>query len=240
MITTDPLVTTNMPEGRRGMTMLVPSDLFRVKSLHDTVLREPRTAELYVSRDVRFFARHLGWAGRVLGFFDGAGSLAAYSVLGLPAADAPDNIGWMIGMPPEERARVAHLDGTAIRPDWRGQGLQRRFTAERIAMAYSHGKPVLLATCQPDNDWSLANLLKMGLVVVAFRSKFDKPRLILRRDLDRSRASIAPRPGPRVASDDFAGHRRALAEGWFGTAALRDTSGTLTIVYDAIQTGCLS
>lgn len=224
-----------MRDGRRGITILLPSDLFRVKALHDTVLAEPGTAELYVDRDWEFFARHLGWHGRVLGFFDGDGALVAYSVLGMPWADAADNLGHAIDLPRRRRAQVAHLDGTAIRTDWRGQGLQRRFTAERIAMARRHARPLLLATCQPDNHWSLANLLRMGLIVVALRTKFNKPRLILMRDLGAPVANPADRPGPRVTMTDLAGHRDAMADGWLGTALARDAAGWPAIAYDGVQ-----
>jgi len=222
-------------DGRRGMTMLVPSDLFRVKALHDTVLTEPGTAELYVERDCDFFARHLGWHGRILGFFDGDGGLVAYSVLGIPHADASDNLGHAIDLPQPRRAQVAHLDGTAIRRDWRGQGLQRRFTAERIAMARRQARPLLLATCQPDNHWSLANLLKMGLIIVALRTKFNKPRLILMRSLGAPLASAADHAGPRVSMTDLAGHREAMADGWLGTALAHDAAGWPAIAYDGVQ-----
>jgi predicted GNAT family acetyltransferase len=219
------------------MTILVPADLDRVKALHDSVLAEPRTAALYVMRDCRFFARHLGWHGRVLGFFDNAGELVAYSVLGLPDADAADNLGASIELPRTRRAQVAHLDGTAISADWRGHGLQRRFTAERIKIARRQARPILLATCQPDNHWSLANLFRMGLVVVALRTKYQKPRLILRRNLDAQHACRADRCGPRVAVTDLTGHRQALADGWIGTMLAHDTAGQIRVVYDSVQAG---
>lgn len=224
-------------DGRRGMTTLVPADLFRLKALHDAVLAEPRTADLYVTRDCGFFARHLGWDGRVLGFIDGLGDLVAYAVLGLPTPDAADNLGHLIDLPRARCAWVAHLDGTAIRANWRGQGLQRRFTAERMAMARRQGRSLLLATCQPDNHWSLANLLEMGLVIMALRTKFNRPRLILGRDLHGTLVAFAGQAGPRVAVGDHAGHRRALAHGWLGTAIVRDAAGTPTIVYDGVPTG---
>jgi hypothetical protein len=235
MTTHAPLAPQAMPDGRRGMTLLVPSDLFRIKALHDTVLAEPRTAELYVSRECDFFARHLGWDGRILGYFDDAGELVAYSVLGLPHPDAADNPGDLIDLPRRQRARVAHLDGTAIRADWRGQRLQRRFTSERIAMAWRQARPTLLATCQPDNRWSLANLLKMGLSIVALVTKFNRPRFILRRDLDGGFAAAATAAGPRVALSDLSGHRAALAEGWLGTRIAAGADGALVILYDGLQ-----
>lgn len=222
-------------DDRRGMAVLAPSDLTRVKALHDTVMTEPKTAALYMDQDYGFFARHLGSDGCILGFFDAAGGLVGYSVLGLPRADSDDNFGYLIDLAPARRAEVAHLAGTCIRPAWRGQGLQRRFTAERIALARQHGRSLLLATCQPDNYWSLANLLATGLTIIAYRRLYQKPRLILRRDLDRPFAQQTAGAGPQVALYDLDGHREALADGWLGTALARDGNGSLRVVYAGVQ-----
>lgn len=229
-----PTVNTRLDD-RRGIVVLAPSDLTRVKALHDNVLAEPQTATLYVHRDYGFFSRHLGSDGHILGFFDRAGGLVGYSVLGLPQADGGDNLGYQIDLAPPRRARVAHLDGTCIRPAWRGQGLQRRFTAERIALARQHGRSLLLATCQPDNHWSLANLFSTGLTIVAYGRLHQKPRLILRRDLDRAFVRQTAGAPPQVALDDLDGHREALADGWLGTGLARDGNGLLRVVYAGVQ-----
>jgi hypothetical protein len=189
-------------------------DLDRVMTLHAELHRIAPRSGLFAIETEAFFVHHLGPGGMMLGIDAPDGSLAAYSVLGLPGADDAENFGHDIGLGPHDRRRVAHLDGTGIAAAFRGIGLQLRMIAERIALARVRGRSLLMSTAAPANTRSLGNLLEGGLEAVALVDKYESIRFVLTRDL------LAPpspdRSGPAIPLDDHAAHRKAFAEGWCG------------------------
>lgn len=195
-------------------------DLDRLVALHEDLHRRAANPSLFVRESRDFFAHHLGPGGHVLALETPSGSLACYSILGLPEAGAPENFGRDLGLDPADLARVCHLDGTGVLPEWRGHRFQRLMTQRRIDLAHRTARPIILSTAAPANPWSIANLLSGGLRVVALVEKYGATRLILRRGPGTEQRSV-PRPGdaPRAALGDSAGpHRELLADGWQGVA----------------------
>lgn len=217
---------------------LRPEDLARVITLHAAAHRAAPVPGLFVRETDAFFAAHLGAGGAILGLETPDGTLACYCVLGLPAATAPENFGHALGLTGAELARVCHLDGTAVLPEWRGRGLQRRMTRRRLALARAAGRDIALSTAALGNVWSLANLTAEGLRVVALIEKYDTLRLMLRADAsadagaDTRASTRTPPPHARAVPLDgtAAEHRALLAEGWTGVAVAR-TPGTPSLIY---------
>ncbi len=58
--------------------------------------------------------------------------------------------------------RTAHLDSCAVWEAYRGQGLQAKLLARRIAWARALGITELTTVCQADNLVSLRNLIRVG------------------------------------------------------------------------------
>jgi len=208
---------------------LRPDDLARVIALHEAAHRAAPVPGLFVRETDAFFAAHLGAEGAILGLETPDGTLACYCVLGLPAAGSAENFGHALGLTEAELARVCHLDGTAVLPEWRGRGLQRRMTRRRLLLARAAGRDIALSTAAPGNVWSLANLTAEGLRVVALVEKYDALRLMLRAD---ARTPGPPPPRSRAVPLDgsAAEHRALLAEGWQGVAVAR-TPGAPALIY---------
>lgn len=164
-----------------GSRELAEADLGDVETLHDIVLAKMRP-ELFADEADGFFADHLERCGRILGLF-AEDRLIAYGVLGIPGPE-DINFGEMIGLPPEDRGRVAHIDGAAVLPAWRSNGLQRILIAWRLDLARRMGRDIALTTVAPENFPSLRNLLAEGMTIRALKQKFGGWRYILRRDLD--------------------------------------------------------
>lgn len=146
---------------------------------HEVVAALP--ADLVAHETDAFFADHLSRLGRIYGVLED-GRLVAYGVLGLPRPDSP-NFGSDHGLSADDLARVAHVDGVAVRPDRRGRHLHRLLIAHRLQEAERLGRSIVLSTAAPGNQPSLANLLACGFTVRALVEKFGGTRYLLRHDL---------------------------------------------------------
>lgn len=220
-------------EPRPRLTRLASEDLPRLYRFHLSLHVTADGPDLFMLETRDFFSRHLGPDGRVIGLETWERDLVAYGVLGLPASRDPYNFGRLLGLSAESRARVAHVDGSGVAPAWRGQHIQRRMTRLRFRAARRCDRTIVLSTAAPLNAASLQNLLVTGMRVVALITERNRPRFVLRRDLDR--------PGPiepdfatasaLVALDDHAAHARRLADGWHGAGLGRDEHGRTALLY---------
>jgi ribosomal protein S18 acetylase RimI-like enzyme len=147
------------------------SDLPALISLHHRVLEQLPPGVLNAETDA-FFAEHVAESGRLLGLETAEGEMMAYAVLGLPAASSRYNFGRDIGLPESELGAIAHLDGVAVAPEWRGHGLQRVLARRRTAIAAEAGRRHIISTVAPNNLPSLHNLLAEGFAIVATRPMF--------------------------------------------------------------------
>jgi len=204
-------------EGRR----LDEPDLDAVIALHRQVLATMPPALLAAESDA-FFADHAARVGRILGLF-AEGGLIAYGVLGLPGPGDP-SFADDLELPAADRARVAHIDGVSVRPEWRGNRLQRVLIGWRIDEAAAAGRSLIVTTVAPGNVASLRNALGEGLTVRALRQKFGGWRYLLVRDL--GRPPLAPSTDGRwVDTADVETQQRLLAAGAVGWKAEAAESG---------------
>lgn len=110
--------------------------------------------------------------GRLAGIFD-------YFTRGL----AEESYGRNLGFDEAQLLRCVHMDTAAVRPEYRGMGLQKRLmeAAER-EIRMEPGR-ILLCTIHPDNQFSLQNVLKQGYSIEKRLAKYGSVRYILRKDL---------------------------------------------------------
>lgn len=187
-----------------------------VIALHAEALRGVPAGRVARESDA-FFAAHMAECGRIAGVF-AHGRLVAYAVLGLPAEGAP-NFGEDHGLSAAELRRVAHLDGVAVSPSWRGRGLQRQLIELRLTLARAQGRDIVLATAAPDNPASVLNLLQAGLRARGLRQRFGGWRYLMRLDL--LAAPLRWQEAVRSLScADIEGQRALLAQGWQGCALI--------------------
>jgi len=123
-------------------------------------------------------------------------------------------------------AKVAHLDGSAVHPSYRGMGIQRRLSVLRVAFAADRGARHFLLTVSPANPHSLRNHLNEGgFRVRAIKQKYGGLwRLILHRELDDDAPSLSGRRECRRL-DDIEGQQRLLAAGCCGVQVLGGATG---------------
>ena len=192
------------------------SHLPAVIALHHIVLADMPPGNATSETD-QFFADHLDACGQIFGVFDGD-RLMAYCVLGLPREGDP-NFGTDHHLPPDQFANVAHIDGVAVDPRWRGQGWQRRMVKHRINVARKCGRTIMLSTVAPTNFASLISTLSTGLAVHGLITKFGGNRFLLRQDIGpQADAHIPPASDCAIwcACDDLVSCHRFLDDGLIG------------------------
>ncbi|OSQ36745.1 GNAT family N-acetyltransferase [Thalassospira mesophila] len=151
-----------------------------VIDLHHKVL-SLLPAGLAAQETDRFFADHISDCGQIYGAFNGE-NLIAYSILGLPRAGDP-NFGTDHQLPSDQLADVAHIDGVAVAPAWRGQGWHRKMIDHRLATAQVHGRKIMLSTVAPGNLPSLRSLMSCGFTICGIIEKFGGIRYLMRQDV---------------------------------------------------------
>lgn len=164
-----------------------------------------------------FMRRHFREQGRVVGALC-AGRLVGFRCLYFPdPEDREWNLGFDLGIEPEERRRLANLQMLCVDPRFRGLGLG--LAMNRHALRLLRRRPELrhlCATVSPHNAWNLRILFATGLRVRRLKEKYGgKLRYVMHRSL---RPAPPPCDGERrtVARTDFATQSRLLARGWIG------------------------
>lgn len=159
--------------------------LFR---LHQVVVAGLHHPHLFRPDTRAFMAKHLEARGRTVGTFVDD-ELVAYAAISFPNDD-PDNLGRDLPLPPDEFGHVANYDGSAVHPDFRGNGFQQRMTDMRHRYALAHDRYHILGTVSPLNARSLGNFLAIGCRVKNIKEKYGGMlRLIIHRDLRDERPS---------------------------------------------------
>jgi len=95
----------------------------------------------------------------------------------------PFNYGYLLDFSREELMRVVNMDSVAVHPDYRGQGLHRKFLETIESWVRGLGPRILLCTIHPDNIFSLNNALKMGYQIQKRLALYDSERYVLRKDI---------------------------------------------------------
>lgn len=202
------------------------SHLPAIIALHHKVLADMPPGNAASETD-QFFADHLHTCGQIFGVFDGD-RLMAYCVLGLPR-DGDPNFGNDHHLPPDQLARVAHIDGVAVDPHWRGQGWQRRMVEHRINVARKYGRTIMLSTVAPTNFASLISTVSTGLAIHGLIAKFGGSRFLLRRDIGPQADAQIPHKSDCAiwcASDDLVSCRKFLDDGLIGHFCQSSGHGT--------------
>ncbi len=95
---------------------------------------------------------------------------------------APFNYGHDLGFTEAELLRVVNMDTVAVRPAYRGMGLQAKLTQTAEASLAGTGEWTLLCTIHPENRFSFSNAVKQGYTVQKELPKYGSTRYLLRKD----------------------------------------------------------
>lgn len=197
---------------------LKESDIPAVVELHGTIVESLPSRLLLYHRDREFFAACIA-EGCVAAAFDGDRAVG-YSAASVPRS-AEDNYGVDLGLSRDELARVAHLSGSAVLPDYRGNGIQARLLQMRAAFMHSSGFHHQAGEVLPKNIVSIQNHLIAGYYLKGYRVddfRFDDkgvPHFLLHMDT-RTDPMREDSPDRQFPVDDIERYREMIRDGYWG------------------------
>lgn len=231
--------------GRFTLRLLGLQDLPELLHLRNGVLAQLPNPDLHMREpdEVDYLRAHLlplGSAGfvkngkpmergEILGVFE-QGVLVAYGMLGLPLAEADDNLGLFLPIAPAQLGKVAHIAGCMVQAKVRGLGLHRMLVAARLALAQLHDRSVCASRVSLHNHASRRNMQKKAMRIAWVGDIHGLKRQIMGIDLrqpwmfDTTQALLA-------ASDDFDRQSALSRQGWWGVGELDDGNGKHTLVF---------
>lgn len=205
-----------------SLRVLASDDFTAWVGLRDEVIAGLAHPDMYVREadEAAFFARNSPPQGQCIGVFL-ADELVAYAMVGMPGADAADNLGAVIGLLPSRHSWVSHLASCMVRAPWRGYQLQALLLKLRCALAQAYQRPLCLAMVSLHNPVSRHNLLSQGMWI-AWTGMIDGLRRhVLQIDLlGRQRWDM--QDSRLIAGDDFDQLRAAAASGYVGVGEALD------------------
>lgn len=167
---------------------LTLDDLEALLTLHKKVITALPDSHIFRSDGTGFMEANLDRRGRTVGAFI-EDQLIGYAVISFPKLDS-DNLGNLIHIAKQEQLHVAHYDGAAVDPDYRGNRLHRFMNDIRGQYAKLAGYHHLMGTVSPLNPYSLDNHLHAGFEIVNFAVKYNgMDRLIIHKDARNTKTS---------------------------------------------------
>jgi GNAT superfamily N-acetyltransferase len=166
-----------------AIEQLFLEDLEEVAALQQRVVEYLKDESLYVPSSTKEFEAMLGEKGLAVGA-KYKGDLVGFFMAFFPA-ESSKNLGLDIGLEKEAQDEVVHLECVVVEPKYRGHQLQQKMGQVLIQRLRNQGRArYLMATVSPYNPHSLSNLLSMGLLIVAFKEKYNNVlRYILLKDI---------------------------------------------------------
>ncbi|MDF2520489.1 MAG: hypothetical protein K0R84_1117, partial [Clostridia bacterium] len=139
------------------MRLITKEELGAVIDLQQYVYdRLPNKNVLYVDTYKDMFD-DMKLGAQVIGVYNSNKELIAYRYIGFPGQN-DKNLGFDINLPTNELKRVAHLETTVVRPDYRGNSLQSLTLQQAVPLIEELGYRHLLCTVSPQNFYSLFNI----------------------------------------------------------------------------------
>ncbi len=151
-------------------------------------------------------------------------SMIGYATLQRPRA-GEENYGKDLGLPPEALDRVGHLAGSAVKAEYRGNGLQRLLAEARDRAARTLGVEHMCGEVVPGNVISIANHLRQGYHLEADKvDRFDLVCFVLHKRLSENPPSEPSGQMFEVPAGDPAACRVHLRAGRCGFEVVRPTA----------------
>jgi ribosomal protein S18 acetylase RimI-like enzyme len=199
---------------------LTPADIPLLLDLHQVVIDSlPQPVVLY-ERDAKFFEKCTTDQGCVVGAIH-EGRMISYAALYRPLP-GEENYGEDLELPSEDLHEVGHLAGSAVHPEYRGNGLQAKLVDLRSDFARESGVRHLCGEVLPMNIISIANHLREGFLLKA--DKIDKIGLVcyvLHMRLDRDERTRAAADTVDRNARDHGVCCQAMRDGRWGFEVVR-------------------
>ena len=205
----------NSGEVKLSYRQIELADLPSLMGLQELVRQSLPDPQMFQCEDEAYYARVIAGSGAGFGAFDGQ-VMAGYGIVTFPGVH-PENLCHDVPALTVDPTEVAHLDGSAVDPRYRGLAIQQRLSVLRVAFAADRGARHFFMTVSPRNPHSLRNHLNGGgFHVRALKQKYGGVwRLILHRELDSEEPTTVGEQA-RCPLEDLDAHQKLLDAGFAG------------------------
>lgn len=146
------------------------TDVPAIFSIMEQACSLMQNPEWYVIEDIPYLKKHVEQEGTILkAVVDGV--LAGFLVIRYPK-EAEDNLGSYVSLTAQERELVAHMESAAVRPEFRGMGIQKKLMKKGEEMLANTEYTYLMGTAHPDNVYSVNNFRQLGYEIIAKENKY--------------------------------------------------------------------
>lgn len=209
----------NILKQNYNVKILCYEHLSQIMKLQQIIVENVSTPELFEPMSCEFMEEHIERNGFVLGAFVRE-ELIAFRVVYYPHdQDKYWNLGFDIGLSPEQRAKVANLQMVCVHPGYRGNALASKLNHLSLRILREQGEyEHVCATVSPYNIWNIRILLNCGFRVRQLKIKYGwKLRYIVYQDL-RSPLKFSDSGGVCLPLSDLEAQKEALQSGRYGVA----------------------
>lgn len=146
------------------------ADVPAIFSIMEQTCSMMQNPEWYIIEDAAYLKQHVEEEGTILkAVVDGV--MAGFLVIRYPK-EAEDNLGSYVSLTEEERKFVAHMESAAVRPEFRGMGIQKKLMKKGEEILADTEYIYLMGTAHPDNVYSVNNFQQLGYEIVAQEKKY--------------------------------------------------------------------
>ena len=124
----------------------------------------------FCTDDEEFIKRHISKEGFIIKavYKD---KIAGYLLIRFPKG-ADDNLGSYLNLSDPQLLNVAHMESTAVLPEFRGMHILKKLLENAEAYLKINNYKYYMATVHPDNIFSLNNFLSLGYKIVVTTKKY--------------------------------------------------------------------
>lgn len=139
-------------------------DLPEIMEIMETACERAKDKEWFFADSEETARRHIEEKGFTLKTEEDE-CIAGFLSVRFPGTDE-DNLGSHLGLSQEEMMAVAHMEAAAVRPDFRGRGIQKSLMCKAEEILRDMPYRYLMGTAHPDNTYSVNNFLNLEYDIV--------------------------------------------------------------------------
>ncbi|MGL5379139.1 GNAT family N-acetyltransferase [Clostridium sp.] len=142
-----------------------------IMKLQEDIINGLEDKQLYASTEKEEFIEYINSYGKIIGYVNEEGKLIAMGVYAKKGYDK-GNYGYDIDIQGEDLLKVGQIESTVVRPEYRGNRLQKIICDILEKIAIEDGVKTLCATASPYNEFSVNTFIKLGYEIKKDKIKY--------------------------------------------------------------------
>lgn len=139
--------------------------------LQENILNGLEDKQLYAPTEREEFIKYLKSGGKIIGYVDEEDNLIAMAVY-IKKGYEKGNYGYDLGLEGDQLLKVAQVESTVVRSDYRGNGLQKILCQKIEDIAKDDKIKILTSTASPYNKYSVNTFKNLGYEIKKDKIKY--------------------------------------------------------------------